>query len=143
MIIVFTIFINCLEKDTQESILDLQDYKPTLAEAVGRFYFVPIKDEFRDDYKYFGLKNGDTLFLEIKKDSNFTFNKFYYNRANNGVFYDKARLKNNLTGKLEIGNNSISISKNLNITDSQIFFSGFKKSEKTGLYYYYAINSPT
>ena len=64
--VAFATLVNCIEKGNKENILDLPDYNPTMNEAIGKYYFVPIKDEFRDDYKYFGLKNGDTLFLDIK-----------------------------------------------------------------------------
>lgn len=62
--LIFT-FISCSEKDNDnnEYILDLPNYKPTLAEAVGKYYFVPIEDDFRNDYKYLNLTKGDTLFL--------------------------------------------------------------------------------
>jgi hypothetical protein len=128
-----------------ENILDLPDYNPKFEEVVGKYYFIPIKDENynRDDYKYLNLKKGDTLFLEIKEDSTYSFNKFYYDRENNNSFYSKARQKKNLSGKLIVRKNSISLSPNLNVKNATIYLLGFKKSEKTGLYYYYAINSPT
>lgn len=144
--VVITVLVSCFgDKKEDENIIDLPDYNPKLEEAVGKYYFIPIKDEFynRDDYKYLGLKKGDTLFLEIKKDSTFTFNKFYYDRENINSFYSKARLKNNLNGKLVIGKNSISLSPSLDVKTATIYLLGFKKSQKTGLYYYYGINSPT
>lgn len=143
--VAFATLMNCFGKDDKEYLLDLPNYNPTLEEATGKYYFVPIKDEFsnRDDYKYLNLKRGDTLFLEINKDSTYSFNKFYYDRENNGAFYSKARLKTNLTGKLVIGKSSIGLSPNLDIKDATIFLLGFKKSQKTGLHYYYGINSPT
>lgn len=132
--ILFSLFINCSEKDDNEYILDLPDYKPTLNEAVGRYYFIPIKDEFRDDYKYFNLNVGDTLFLEIYKDSTYLFNKFYYNQGSSTDY---------LKGKVLPTDSKIILSPNLDVKNSTIYLLGFKKSEKTGLYYYYGINSPT
>lgn len=44
---------NCFgnkEKEEEENPLDLPDYNPTLNEAIGKYYFIPIKDDFRDDY---------------------------------------------------------------------------------------------
>lgn len=135
--VLMILLVSCLsDQNDKENILNIQDYNPNLKEAVGKYYFVPIKDEFlkRDDYKYLKLKKGDTLFLEIKKDSTYTFNKFYYNQGNH---------INNLTGKLIRKESAISFSPNLDINDATIYLIGFKKSKKTGLYFYYGINGPT
>ncbi|WP_334124268.1 hypothetical protein [Empedobacter brevis] len=133
--LIFT-FISCSEKynDNNEYILDLPNYKPTLDEAVGKYYFVPIEDDFRNDYKYLNLTKGDTLFLEINKDSTYLFSKFYFNQG---------EYINNLKGKLIVDNSNVLLSPNLDVKNSKIYLLGFKKSEKTGLYYYYGINSPT
>ncbi|PIF44413.1 hypothetical protein CLU96_1381 [Chryseobacterium sp. 52] len=143
--IVITVLISCFNNKEEENPLDLPNYNPTLNEAIGKYYFVPIKDEFsnRDDYKYFNLKKGDTSFLEIKKDSTYLFNRFYYNRENNSSFYSPARQKDNLHGKLVIEKKSIGLSPNLDVKNATIYLLGFKKSQKSGLYYYYGINSPT
>lgn len=135
--IVITLLMSCFgDKKEEENIISLPDYSPGLEEAVGKYYFVPIKDEFsnRDDYKYFNLKKGDTLFLEIKKDSTYSFNKFYFNQ---GKHVD------NLTGKLVADKTGINLSPNLDVKNAIIYLLGFKKSQKTGIYYYYGINSPT
>ncbi|MFC6269587.1 hypothetical protein [Frigoriflavimonas asaccharolytica] len=128
--------VHCIGGNEKEAIFALPDYGPTLNEAIGKYYFVPKKDEFynRDDYKYLNLKKGDTLFLEIKKDSTYFFNKFYFNQG---------ELKNNLSGKIKVGKNSFGLSPNLEIKNANIYMLGFKKSKETGLYYYYGINSPT
>ncbi|MDR2204852.1 MAG: hypothetical protein LBE36_01655 [Flavobacteriaceae bacterium] len=131
---------NCLGKNDEEYILDLPNYTPTFDEAIGKYYFVPIQeDNYRDDYKYFKLKKGDTLFLEIKKDSTFFFNIFYFNQGER---------VDSLTRKLKVGedNTIVSIgppSSSYVEKNATIYLSGFKKSHKTGLYYYYGINSPT
>lgn len=124
------------DKNEEENIIDLPNYNPKLEEIVGKYYFVPIKDEFynRDDYKYFNLKKGDTLFLEIKKDSTYSFNKFYFNQ---GEHID------NLSGKLVVEKKGLDLSPNLDVKNATIYLLGFKKSQKTGLHYYYGINSPT
>lgn len=127
---------NCFSSKEEENLLDLPNYAPRLEEVIGKYYFVPIKNEFynRDDYKYFNLKKGDTLFLEIKKDSTFTFNKFYFNQ---GEHID------NLNGRLIFSKGIISLTPNLYVKNATIYLLGFKKSQKTGMYYYYGINSPT
>lgn len=128
---------NCFgnkEKEEEENPLDLPDYNPTLNEAIGKYYFIPIKDDFRDDYKYFNLNKGDTLFLEISKDSTYLFNKFYFNQGEH---------TDNLNGKLTINKDQIALFPNLDVNNATIYLLGFKKSKKTGLYYYYGINSPT
>jgi len=131
----FMFFTSCTASD-KEYVLDLPDYNPKFEEIIGKYYFVPIKDELsnRDDYKYLGLKRGDSLFLEIKKDSSYHFNKFYYNQGKNF---------NELHGKIDVTKNSISISPQTVVKDAKIYIKGFKKSLKTGMYYYYGINSPT
>jgi hypothetical protein len=124
------------DKNEEENIIDLPNYNPKLEEIVGKYYFIPIKDKFynRDDYKYFNLKKGDTLFLEIKKDSTYSFNKFYFNQ---GEHID------NLSRKLVVEKKGLGLSPNLDVKNATIYLLGFKKSQKTGLYYYYGINSPT
>lgn len=136
--VVITTLVSCFgDKKEEENIIDLPDYNPKLEEAVGKYYFTPIKDEFynRDDYKYLDLKKGDTLFLEIKKNKTYFFNKIYFNQAEN---------YKNLIGNLSINNGKISINPDSNIIKIKYLYPrGFKKSDKTGLYYYYALSSPT
>lgn len=129
------LFLICCSGEKKEYIINLPDYSPKFNESLGKYYFLPVKDEFRDDYKYLKLKEGDTLFLEIKKDSTYTFNKFFYNQA---------ELKSNIDGKVIVNNNGeIVISPQLSVKDARIYLWGFKKSEDNGLYFYYGINSPT
>lgn len=125
---------NCLGNEDYEYVLDLPNYNPTLKEVVGEYYFIPIKDEFRDDYKYFNLKKGDTLFLEIKKDSTYFFNSFYYNQG---------KRIDNLTGKFIVNKKKISIIPDITINERKLYITGFKNSKKTGLYFFNAINNPT
>ena len=134
IIVTITTLVNCLGKEENESILDLQNYSPNLQEVVGKYYFKPIKNEFRDDYKYFNLKEGDTLYLEIKKDSSYHFNKFYYNQ---GKRIDE------LTGKLKLQDSKLSIIPNIESNERKLYIMGFKNSKETGLYFFNAINSPT
>lgn len=138
--IALVMLVGCFKEEEHFS-----DYYPTLEEAVGRYYFVPEKEEVgRDDYKYFNLKKGDTLFLEIKKDSTYVFNKFYYGREVNHNFYGKSGLKNNVTGKVIKNKENGGVFPRLNVKELFISFQGFKKSDKTGaVSYYYTINSPT
>lgn len=136
--IIFSVLLSsCFgDKNDEENIINLPDYNPKLEEIVGKYYFVPLKDEFynRDDYKYLNLKKGDTLFLDIKKDSTYSFNKFYFNQAQH---------VDNLNGKLISDKKGVTLSPNLYIKNATIYLLGFKKSQKTGIYYYYGINSPT
>jgi hypothetical protein len=135
--VIITTLMSCFgDKKEEENIISLPDYKPKLEEAIGKYYFIPIKDEFynRDDYKYFNLKKGDTLFLEIKKDSTYSFNKFYFNQGESVT---------NLTGKLIIDKTGVSLSPSSDVKNATIYLLGFKKSKKLGLHYYYGINSPT
>lgn len=128
-------FLICCSEEKKEYIINLPDYHPTFHESIGKYYFIPIKDEFRDDYGYLKLKKGDTVFLEIKKDSTYTFNKFFYNQA---------KLKNSVKGKVIIDKNGKSIiSPQLNLKDARIYLWGFKKSKKNKLYFFYGINNPT
>lgn len=125
----------CCSEEKKEYLINLPDYSPTLHESIGKYYFLPVKDEFRDDYKYLKLKKGDTVFLEIKKDSTYTFNKFFYNQAYS---------ENNIGGKVVIDKNGkIVISPQLVLKNARIYLWGFKKTEKNRLYFYYGINSPT
>lgn len=112
--LIFT-FISCSEKDNDnnEYILDLPNYKPTLDEAVGKYYFVPIEDDFRNDYKYLNLTKGDTLSLEINKDSTYLFNKFYFNQG---------EYINNIKGKLIVDNSNIFLSPNLDVKNSKFIY---------------------
>lgn len=134
VLVVSLIFFGCRNNKEQENPLDLADYKPSINEAVGTYYFVPIKDEFRDDYKYLNLNKGDTLFLEIKKDLTYNFNKFYFNQGES---------VNNLSGNLVLDRNNIIVDPSKKIKNAIIYLSGFKKSQKNDLYYYYGINTPT
>src|SRR5690606_10187902 len=121
--------------EKKEYILDFPNYQPTLEQAVGKYYFVPIVKGYRDDYKYLNLNQGDTLFLEINKDSTYLFNKFYYNQG---------KVIDSLLGKVhKIGENTVAVSPSSTVKNARIYLSGFKKSPQTGLHYYYGINSPT
>lgn len=134
MSVTFVTLISCFGGKQEEFLFDLPDYFPTLNETVGKYYFVPKKDDYLDDYKYLKLKKGDTLFLEINKDSTFIFNRFYFNDA---------KFQKKILGKLEINDSKIIINPEKSVPECKIFLSGFKKSKKTNdLYYYYGINQP-
>lgn len=136
-ILVAVITLNsCFSEKREENPLDLPDYFPNLKEAVGKYYFVPEKKDFsHNDYEYLNLKQGDTLFLDIKDDSTYFFNKIYFNQADS---YD------NLNGKLSIENNRVTINPDTSkVKITFIYPRGFKKSNKTGIYYYYILSYPT
>ncbi|MDR6371301.1 hypothetical protein J2795_002912 [Chryseobacterium bernardetii] len=100
--LVITVLMSCFgDKKEEENIISLPDYKPKLEEVIGKYYFIPIKDEFynRDDYKYFNLNKGDAS--RDKKDSTYSFNKFYFNQGESVT---------NLTGKLIIDKTGIRLS---------------------------------
>lgn len=50
--ILIMITISCFNNNEEEYVMDLPDYSPTLNEVVGKYYFIPIEDDFRNDYKY-------------------------------------------------------------------------------------------
>lgn len=90
---------NCEEK---QFIGDLPTVKVEFKDAVGKYVFVPIIDVDINDFKTFGLKNGDTLKFEIKSDSTFTFNHFYYDRLERIDDYRGKLVKSYGTNKFEI-----------------------------------------
>lgn len=124
---------NCEYKEFPD---DLPEYQMSLNEAVGNYIYIPHKDDNyrRDDYKYLDLRKGDTLKLEIRSDSSFTFNYFYH---------DKAIRTKDFTDKFTVssGHKDILILKKY--PDGSDYIggtSGFKKGEKT--YFYLRLKSP-
>lgn len=133
--LILTIFLICCKNDGEHPD-DLMDYHISLKEAVGEYIYIPVKiDEYEiDDYKYLNLKRGDTLKLEIRSDSTFTFNYFYH---------DNAIKTKNFTGKFTtyLGYKDIlSFSKYPDGSQYVGGTSGFKKGEKT--YFYLKLINP-
>ncbi|WP_343664571.1 hypothetical protein [Chryseobacterium mucoviscidosis] len=125
---------NCTHQEFPD---DLPDYPIPLNEAVGIYIYVPHKDETfrRDDYKYLDLRKGDTLKLEIKSDSSFTFNYFYH---------DKAIKTKRFTGKFIVSPTYKDILIFKNYPDGSQYIggtSGFKKGQD--IYFYLRLKSPT
>ena len=125
---------NCARKEFPD---DLPDYPIPLNEAVGSYIYVPHKDERfrRDDYKYLDLRKEDTLKLEIKSDSSFTFNYFYH---------DKAIKTKRFTGKFIVSPTYKDILIFKNYPDGSQYIggtSGFKKGQD--IYFYLRLKSPT
>lgn len=125
---IILLLILCFESCHEKQYLgELPPVKVDFKDAVGNYQYIPLISEAENinDYKTFGLKKGDTLKLEIKSDSTFSFNHFYY---------DKMRKIENYQGKIE---------KDYNLTDFKIPFpkdasfdlQGFVKA-KEGLYFY-------
>ena len=84
--------------------------------------------------KLFGLKKGDTIFLDIKKDSSFVFNHFYYNKQ-----YGKIQLSSieNYIGKVEKSNNSTDKDRIQIPFPNDVFdVQGFLLSKKDTIFYY-------
>lgn len=116
--------ISCSGSEQKEFLPDLPNQKIDFHESIGRY--VHIFDESdRDQLAYFGRNIGDTIVFQIKSDSTFVFNHFYY---------DKMKKIENYQGKIE---------KDYNLTDFKIPFpkdasfdiQGFVKA-KEGLYFY-------
>lgn len=70
-------------KETDDGIYDTETKYLNLDDAVGMYYFVPsIDDKVYSNYKTFELSNGDSIKLEIRPDSTFIFNHFYFDKMN-------------------------------------------------------------
>lgn len=127
--IILLIFNNCSEKKKiqEENIYDLEKSNLDLNKIIGKYIFIPtIKEQsgkIFDDYKDFQLEKGDTLVLEIKKDSTFYFNHFYY---------DSIKKIDNYSGKLNI---DIYISIPFP-EEAKFAGQGFIISKKNKIYYY-------
>lgn len=127
-------FIGCTKNEEYPD--DLPDYYIPLKEAIGEYVYIPHKiPEFgRDDYKYLDLRKGDTLKLEIRSDSSFTFNYFYH---------DKVIKTKNFTNKFIVSpahKDILILRKYPDGSDYHGGTSGFKKGEKT--YFYLRLRSP-
>ena len=105
VIFAFATFISCFKnkKSEDDNIYDSDTKYLSLSKAEGKYFFVPKKYDYIDEYKIFDLKKGDTIFLEIKKDSTFAFNHFYYNKQ-----YEKIQMSSieNYSGKVKTSNDT-------------------------------------
>ena len=73
-----------------------------LSNAKGKYYFVPsMNEEDYPNYITFNIKKGDSIILEIRSDSSFVFNHFYYDRMFRVDNYS-GKVKRNLDDRSKI-----------------------------------------
>lgn len=90
------------KKIEEDNIFDSDTKYLSLSEAKGKYYFVPSSnDTDYPNYKTFSLKKGDTIKLEIKSDSSFIFNHFYFDKMTKIDNY-KGKISKNIDKKDKI-----------------------------------------
>ena len=134
--VAFRTLMNCFndKKNEDDNIYESETKYLNLSNAEGKYFFVPKKYDYIDEYKLFGLKKGDTVFLDIKKDSSFVFNYFYYNKQ-----YGKIQLSRikNYAGKVKKSYNPTDEDKIQIPFPNDVFdVQGFLLSKKDTIFYY-------
>lgn len=133
--VAFATLMNCFnEKKEDDSIYDSDTKYLDLSKAEGKYYFIPNNNEYVDEYKLFNLKRGDTIFLEIKSDSSFIFNHFYYNKRYGSIELNKI---DNYKGNVKKSNNSNNENKiQIPFPNDTFDVQGFLLSKKDTIFYY-------